>query len=240
MEFYVLKDIQEGKIKSTGITIEGMLKVLKAIEKQEQNKTMEELEPYNIVYLLNSQFVEKTDVNMIGKVDNEEFALIKNGKLFEIEQSDQKYFVMLANGNLNIAKDMELLKKLSENQDIIKYSEVEKKAYDWLENGETGLSSLVICNTLLPNIKHNKIEKLKENYPSFYPYDTSDFKRCLGLLEAVPELRKDLKKLNEVNKQWKNLVQEWDEIEKAIKEDRKEEAHNLIKKCINLPKMKNR
>lgn len=238
MEFYVLDSINEGKFKSTGIGIDAMVKVLKAIDKQQKIKTIDELEPYNIMYLENAKFIENTDVVFSGKVKKEEFALIKTGKTFEIEQGKEKYFVRLANGRLNIAKSIELLDVFCMNQDIGNYSEVEKQAYQWLETGKTGLSSLVMCHTLLPNVKHDKIDQLGESYKSSYPHDTSDFNRCLGLLDVAPELRKDLDKLNTLNNQWKNLVQSWSQIESCIKENKLEEANSMITQATSIPKMK--
>lgn len=238
MEFYVLDSINEGKFTSTGIGIDAMVKVLKAIDKQQKVKTIDELEPYNIMYLENAKFIENTDVVFSGKVKKEEFALIKTGKTFEIEQAKEKYFVRLAHGKLNIAKSIELLDVFCMNQDINNYSEVEKKAYQWLETGKIGLSSLVMCHTLLPRIKHNKIEDLGESHKSSYPYDTSDFNRCLGLLEVAPELRQDLYKLKSINNQWNNLVQKWEEIESCIKENKLEEANSMISQAQYIHKMK--
>lgn len=237
MEFYVFDDIKEGKFKSTGIGIDAMVKVLKAIEKEKHAKTIDELEPYNIVYLENAKFLDN-EVIFKGKVKKEEFALVKTGKTFTIEQSGEIYFVMLANGKLNIAKDFELLNKFSENKDIEHYSETEKKAYHWLETGKTGLSSLVMCHTLLPRITHNKIESLGKSHSDSYPHDTSDFNRCLGLLESVPELRQDLYKLKDINQQWNNLVQKWADIENAIKENKLDEANSMISQSSYIHKMK--
>lgn len=237
MEFYVFDDIKEGQYKSTGIGIDAMVKVLKAIEKEKHAKTIDDLEPYNIVYLESARFLDN-EVIFKGKVKKEEFALVKTGQIFTIEQSDEIYCVMLANGKLNISKSMAMLEKYSENKDMDNYSEIEKKAYNWLETGKTGLSSLVMCHTLLPKIKHDKIERLEENYKASYPHDTSDFNRCLGLLEFVPELRQDLYKLKSINNQWNNLVQKWEDIEKCIKENNLDEANTMINQSTYIHKMK--
>lgn len=237
MEFYVFDEIKEGKFKSTGIGIDAMVKVLKAIEKEKHAKTINELEPYNIVYLENAKFLDD-EVIFKGKVKKEEFALVKTGKTFTVEQSGEKYFVRLANGKLNIAKDLNVLENFSTNTQLENYSDVEKKAYQWLENGKTGLSSLVMCHTLLPRIKHNKIESLEQTHIGSYPRDTSDFNRCLGLLEFVPELRQDLYKLKQINNQWNNLVEKWSEIENAIKENKLDEANSMISQSGYIHKMK--
>lgn len=240
MEFYVFDNITEGKFKSTGIGIDAMVKVCKSVEKAKYAKTVNEIEPYNIVYLENGNFAENTNVLFKGNNKKEHFALIKNGETFEINYENVPYFARLANGRLNIATTMEKLEAYCTNQVLTQYSEIEKKAYDWLENGRTGLSSLTICATLLPNLSHDKLEKVKEeDYGTSYPYDTGDFQRCLGLLNHVPELKSQLIKMKAVTKEWSNLVDKWSEIENSINNDNLKEANDIIRQCINRPKMKN-
>lgn len=236
MEFYVLDDIEEGTFKSTGIGVNAMVKILDSIEKAKYAQTIDELEPYNIMHLEKAKFIENTDVVFTGKIKKEEFALIKNGKTFEIQQLDQHYFVRLANGRLNIAKDLEQLEKYCLNKSLENYSDIEKKAYDWLENGKTGLSSLTMCHNLLPNLKHPKIEDLKTERNAAYPHDTSDFNRCLGLFKYVPELKEDLSKLRTVNTQWRNLVDKWESIIECMNNNQLDQANTLINQCVNLPK----
>lgn len=238
MEFYVLDEIEEGTFKSTGIGVNAMVKVLDSIEKAKYAQTIDELEPYNIVYLESAKFIENTDVVFTGKIKKEEFALIKNGKTFEVNQLDQHYFVRLGNGKLNIAQSLEKLEQYCLNKDMDNYSPTEKKAYDWLENGKTGLSSLVVLHTLLPNIKHSKTEQLESGKNSSYPHDTSDFNRCLGLFNHVPELKQDLSKLRTVNTQWRNLVDKWEAIIDFMDNNQLDEANTLINQCVNPSKAK--
>ena len=49
-----------------------------------------------------------------------------------------------------------------------------------------------------------------------HPHDPADFKRCIGLLVAVPELRKQLSKMATVSNQWSGLVEKWAEIEELV------------------------
>jgi hypothetical protein len=48
------------------------------------------------------------------------------------------------------------------------------------------------------------------------PCDPSDFNRCLQLLKFAPELKSRLHLMKQVSKQWKALVENWDEIEKCF------------------------
>ncbi|WOE32791.1 MULTISPECIES: hypothetical protein [unclassified Acinetobacter] len=53
----------------------------------------------------------------------------------------------------------------------------------------------------------------------FHPRDPSDFKRCIGLLEAVPTFRSHLSLMKNVSKEWSVLVEHWDELEVLLKEE---------------------
>lgn len=48
------------------------------------------------------------------------------------------------------------------------------------------------------------------------PSDPADFNRCLNLLIAAPELRKELHKMSKVSKQWKSLIDNFDAVEKSF------------------------
>lgn len=240
MEFYVFDEIKEGKFKSTGIGIDAMVKVMKGIEKINHAKTVDQIEPYNIVYLEKGNFVKNTNVLFQGTNKKESYALIKNGQTFEINYENEVYFAKLGNGKLNIANTEEKLEQYCINMALNDYNEIEKKAYTWLENEKTGLSSLTLCSTLLPNISHDKLEKVKEDdYGLSYPHDTDDFKRCLGFLNAVPELRTQLEKIGSISKEWKQLVNQWEKIENLINSNNLDEANDIIKQCVKSKKLKN-
>lgn len=42
-----------------------------------------------------------------------------------------------------------------------------------------------------------------------HPYDSGDFARCYGLLEAVPEWKERIDELSSLSPEWKSLVSEW-------------------------------
>lgn len=46
-----------------------------------------------------------------------------------------------------------------------------------------------------------------------YPHDPSDFGRCLGLLDACPELRDRLPEMAATGREWAALVAHWEELE---------------------------
>lgn len=52
-----------------------------------------------------------------------------------------------------------------------------------------------------------------------HPRDPSDFRRCMGLLEAVPDMRKHLSAMAKVSAVWAALVARWDELERLYAEE---------------------
>lgn len=78
------------------------------------------------------------------------------------------------------------------------------RVLQWFANGEKGISSEAIATTICG---------LDGGYRKDTPSDPSDFKRCLLLLKAVPELRCKLHLMRSVSKEWNTLIDHWDEIE---------------------------
>lgn len=73
----------------------------------------------------------------------------------------------------------------------------------WLMVGERGQSSNSIAANLraLPGLKQTA-----------HPNDPDDLKRCLMLLEDVPELVPDFPRMRDVSPVWAALVDHWDEL----------------------------
>lgn len=86
------------------------------------------------------------------------------------------------------------------------------QAMHWLLNGSTGMSSECILATIVNDGPVTSTSM----YATFHPQDPGDFKRCVGLLNAVPEFRNRLHVMKSVSKQWSYLVDHWDEIEKQM------------------------
>lgn len=84
-----------------------------------------------------------------------------------------------------------------------KNKSLEARLLDWFQSGETGASSKCMAAHLTG----------KESDGN-YPHDAGDFGRCIGLLEAVPDLRPKIYKMAKVNTYWASLVVYWEELEK--------------------------
>ena len=85
-------------------------------------------------------------------------------------------------------------------------SDLDKKVLDWFIAGETGMSSKCMASRLTGR-DHDKS----------HPHDGGDFRRCLGLLDAVPELRERLPEMAAVSEYWAALIENWDAIEKKAR-----------------------
>lgn len=90
----------------------------------------------------------------------------------------------------------------------------------WLRSDETGASSLYLAKALAPAAGLGPI------HPSIgsaepWPHDPADFGRCVGLLDAVPELRPHLGVLAgpEHGPAWNAMAAEWETLEAAYRED---------------------
>lgn len=94
------------------------------------------------------------------------------------------------------------------NQDVI------DRAMEWLVVGDTGLSSI---NILSHTLSKGKTLNLKFTDAKFHPRDPSDLKRCVHLLDKVPELRESLYIMRNVSRYWEALIDRWDELEGSLK-----------------------
>lgn len=95
----------------------------------------------------------------------------------------------------------------------------------WLLLGETGVSSETIAYAL-SGVKLTDLEAGLESRRSnlFWrfdvPHDAGDFRRCLLLLEYIPEWRERLPEVAERFPAWKGIVEHWDELEFLYEEGR--------------------
>lgn len=90
--------------------------------------------------------------------------------------------------------------------------EINDKVLKWIANGERGLSSETIVRELAGiDLTQGRGSE---------PYDPSDFRRCLLLLDAVPEFRGRLEEMKKVSEYWKLLIENWSELERLYHEEK--------------------
>ena len=82
---------------------------------------------------------------------------------------------------------------------------------EWFVNGDTGLSSETLALWLSEQKRPEKGVR--------FPWDPSDFRRCLLLLDAVPELREKMHTLPQLSKEWAAFHEKWDELEKTLRHE---------------------
>ena len=86
---------------------------------------------------------------------------------------------------------------------------IAEKVLNWFANSRVGLSSktmaMVACGIIPDEVHH--------------PYDPDDLSRCIVLLDMVPEVRNHFDAISDLNNKWASLIQHWDEIESAYREE---------------------
>lgn len=86
---------------------------------------------------------------------------------------------------------------------------IEQRADFWWQHGERGISSETIFGVLSGRGPRKD---------GCHPWDPSDFKRCYGLLQVVPEWRERLGEMKSQSKAWSNLVDNWDKLTEMLEE----------------------
>lgn len=90
-----------------------------------------------------------------------------------------------------------------------------QKAMHWLVTCNTGLSSECLMATMLNGGPLDG--RGWKTY--FHPHDPADLKRCVSLLDAVPEFRERLDLMKSVSASWSTLVDNWDELEASLRQE---------------------
>lgn len=85
---------------------------------------------------------------------------------------------------------------------------MEKKLLVWLLTGETGVSSKAIATVMAGLPVDDKWGTT--------PSDAGDFKRCLKLVNAIPEIRPRLVEMKAVSESWSKLIDRWAEVEASF------------------------
>ncbi len=96
-----------------------------------------------------------------------------------------------------------------ENRDLICSGSEHARAVNWSQRGEVGLSAKTIFNHFMGYSTAS---------PSI-PHDPSDLRRCLLLLEHVPEWKPRMNAMRSVSAQWALLMDRWDELLETYAEE---------------------
>lgn len=237
MNFYEINNLEVLKYKHTTIDMNCMSKIFKDIAKNTSLKTLDDVMNYNIVLLYEGNFTTfNPDVAYMGSIKENNnkvnYCLVGFGKELCIENNDEQYKAKIINGQLLLAPLENFQTIIQKEVNSFKDLTLEEmKVIQWLEVGQTGLSSLTLCASLYPQFesRHYKLENLEINVP----HDVADFNRCVKFLQAVPEARAKLDKAKNINKIWDSLIDNWPQLEqKALEKDAKG-VQKIIDSCIN-------
>lgn len=86
---------------------------------------------------------------------------------------------------------------------------IESRALRWSLSDNVGSSSLAIAR--------NMLGMDQGTFGADYPADGGDLRRCVALLDAVPEWRVRLPEMGMHSRAWASLVENWSELEKAAR-----------------------
>ena len=81
-------------------------------------------------------------------------------------------------------------------------SDIEDRARRWVRGGDTGVSSLTICEVMTGWPVHR----------ADIPYDPDDFGRCHRLLLLIPEWAPRLQEVADAYPKWQPFVDVWDRM----------------------------
>jgi hypothetical protein len=85
----------------------------------------------------------------------------------------------------------------------------------WLAHGERGMSSECIAEVMTGMAVGNPLVR---DF-SRHPYDPDDLRRCLLLLDIVPQWKVRIHEMAAVSPQWAALAARWGELEAAFIEE---------------------
>ncbi len=105
----------------------------------------------------------------------------------------------------------------------------------WLQSDEVGISSLFLAHVLA---KEAGLEEVTP-FPGrpfcanlHYPHDAQDFKKCVGLLVAVPEMWAKRGAITTQGEYWPEIAKSWTAIKTAIDADNWNEANILLTEAV--------
>lgn len=114
----------------------------------------------------------------------------------------------------------------------------------WLLSGDTGLSSLTMAFHLSKALGWDvtpvniKLGTWTHGCtPGYTPSDPSDLRRCIGLLEAVPDFKPVLPTISGVSPEWAALVAAWDELKQLLEADRLNSKKSKLENYKCYPRM---
>lgn len=160
--------------------------------------------------------------------DGVSFALLEKNLIYKVYQSSNPNaiaFLALFNNNQYYWTHMlsKAIDKMIEQNEIENKNELNKRVYNWLNNGKINNCSLTLCKVLL-----NREDIEEPNLPN-HPRNIEDFISCHEFLEKFPEAKAKFTKMRELNQEWEHIVDNWITIENEYINN----EHNLISQFLD-------
>lgn len=86
----------------------------------------------------------------------------------------------------------------------------------WIIEGEVGTSSKTMWLALMGIVTR---PRRLDSFEVGIPHDPDDFRRCLLLIEAVPEWEGQLQKVADVFPAWQPYIREWQTMKRLYQEE---------------------
>lgn len=106
----------------------------------------------------------------------------------------------------------------------------------WLASDEVGASSLFMARSLAPLAGLGDRLEHKYAHENRHPGDMEDLRRCVQMLDAVPELRAHIPAMKALGPIWARLADKWSELERMYASERGKakcpKTHALLIECI--------
>lgn len=103
---------------------------------------------------------------------------------------------------------------------------------EWLANGKRGLSSEAIVEHLTGIPVGGRAYAPRRGRLD-HPCDAGDLRRCVELLDRVPEARESLDKMRTASAAWAVLVDHWDELESLLRDGMKRKDGNATRQRMS-------
>lgn len=180
-----------------------------------------------------------TSINIVQQPELDIFQLNKTTNLivakfnhsFELQlNNDSRFF---SSNELNLISSSTPIENIS-NKDKSKMSQ-EELAFHWLKTNGIGRSAKSICFQIFPNVLDFFEKETDEKFDFNHPYDTDDFSRCLNITKELNLSDTQIKSLASISEPWKNLVENWENLDSLMNSKKYDEAYSLIKKCVDIP-----
>lgn len=160
------------------------------------------------------------------------YLLPESGVMYTLTSEHGNFYLGVRNCQVFVTStSLEAQELIEQDKARVFNSSDEAKAYAWLENENTGTSSLSLCKSLFPSLSHRRLDSLEK---ITVPQDFDDLSRCIKFVQCVPGALQMMKSVN-INAQWSEIIKNWDSLCEAFNSSDKKirlQGSALLKSCI--------